>query len=99
MGRMTLGERLKFDRKDQEFRQRKKFPKDRIAFRSVKQTVVEDQKDFKEYFDGVIDFDTLRARIAKNNLLDEYFEDGMIPTAMMRNTLKITGWTRRHGSE
>ena len=32
--------------------------------------------------------------VARNNYLDEYYDDHMIPETAMRNLLRFTGWER-----
>ncbi len=73
-----------------------KYPPDRIAFWPGDRVAHLDMVDFKEYKDGRISFDELRVRIAKNNYLNEYFPEGMIPENMMRTELRYTGWERKH---
>lgn len=88
--------------REQGFRQSRKFPKDRIAFYRGTQAVVADTKAFSQWFEKEITLDELRSVVAKNNYLDEYFPDGMIPEAMMLNELRHTGWLkegRKHESE
>lgn len=78
-------------REAQEKRQAK-YPKDRIAMLETK--VQDDKIDLQKFYHKDISFKELRRRIAKNNHLDEYFEDGMIPEEAMITTLKNTGWYR-----
>lgn len=78
-------------RAEQEARQAL-FPPDRIAFTFRAATA--DLTALKSWAEGNITFDLLRATIARNNFLDKYFENGMIPEAMMRNELRHTGWRR-----
>ena len=78
-------------RRDQEERQ-SYYPKDRIAF--TFRAASDDLQSLKAWAEGRITFDLLRAAIARNNYLDNYFENGMIPEAMMRSELKHTGWRR-----
>ena len=68
------------------------FPPDRIAF--TFRAASDDLAALKAWAEGRITFDLLRATIARNNYLDRYFENGMIPEAMMRSELKHTGWRR-----
>lgn len=92
MSAMTVGYKASI-REDQNFRQ-SYFPLDRIAFYQSAGTASSDLKAFKQYFYGDISFDQLRKVIAKNNYLETYFQDGMIPEDMMRNELKMLGWER-----
>lgn len=69
------------------------FPPDRIAFCASAATM--DQVVLRRWACGEVTFDWLRARIAENNFLEKYFPNGMIPESMMRNELKIMGWSRR----
>jgi len=69
------------------------FPPDRIAF--CPSTASADQAALADWASGVTTFAYLRAKIAENNYLDEYFPNGMIPEEMMKNELKIMGWSRR----
>lgn len=78
-------------RAEQEARQAL-FPKDRIAF--TFRAASDDLTALKSWAEGRITFDLLRATIARNNYLDRYFENGMIPEGMMRSELKHTGWRR-----
>ena len=73
----------------QESRQ-KKYPPDRIAF--YEKAASEDASAMNDYVKGFISFDALCRIIARNNYLDEYFEDGMIPAPMMKNELRMCGW-------
>lgn len=69
------------------------FPSDRIAF--AKQAAQKDAAALADWASGATTFAWLRAEIAKNNYLDEYFPNGMIPEEMMKNELKIMGWSKR----
>ena len=71
----------------------KRFPPDRIAF--CPSTASADQAALADWASGVTTFAYLRAKIAENNYLDEYFPNGMIPEEMMKNELKIMGWSKR----
>lgn len=71
----------------------KRFPPDRIAF--AKQAAQKDAAALADWAAGATTFAWLRAEIAKNNYLDEYFPNGMIPEEMMKNELKIMGWSKR----
>ena len=71
------------------------YPKDRIAFMS--RALPFDMRDFKEYREGRMSFEALRRNIAVNNLLDKFWDDGMIPVKTMRTELKYTGWERPYG--
>lgn len=86
---------LQINRARQEKRQRNKFPPDRIAFRL--EAVTEDMKNFKLYNEGSITLRELCRCVAKSNLLDELFPEG-IPEEMMLNELRLTGWDRRWAS-
>lgn len=68
------------------------FPPDRIAF--TFRAAIDDQAALGEWANGTITFDMLRAKIAKNNYLDKYFANGMIPERMMLNELDVIGWRR-----
>lgn len=68
------------------------FPDDRIAFKRAENTVNADIKDLNRWANGEITLRALRKRIAKNNYLDNFFEDGMIPEKMMVNELRLMGW-------
>ena len=68
------------------------FPIDRIAFKQAESAVNHDCEVLEKYANGEITFRALRKAIAKNNYLDNFFEDGMIPEHMMRNELRIMGW-------
>ena len=78
--------------KKQELRQLLVFPDDRIAFKRAESTVKADINDLKRWANGEITLRSLRKRIAKNNYLDNFFEDGMILEKMMVNELRLMGW-------
>ena len=79
-------------RQRQEDRQKYKFPQDRLAF--YPRAASADCAVFRQYRDGDINFAMLCAEVARNNLLDHYFDFGVVPERIMRNELKITGWER-----
>lgn len=81
-------------RQIQEMRQ-KAFPPDRIAFCQTRRAVDLDMMALKEWAEGGATFDWLRAQVARNNYLDQFFPNGMIPVSMMQKACKDTGW-RRH---
>lgn len=83
---------LQINRSRQEDRQKNKFPPDRIAFRP--EAATEDMTNFKLYNNGDITLKALCRCVAKSNLLDEIYPDG-IPEEMMLNELRITGWDRK----
>lgn len=70
-----------------------KFPPDRIAF--CQSAASKDQAALQRWAAGDTTFAWLRAEIAKNNYLDKYFPNGMIPEEMMKKELKLMGWSRR----
>lgn len=74
-----------------------KFPPDRLAFHSGLKSVGKDVEAFTLYKNYQITFDTLRAEIAKNNYLEDYWPDHMVPEEMMLEELKNTGWRRTYG--
>lgn len=78
-------------RAEQEARQ-DNFPPDRIAF--TFRAATDDVTAFKAWAEGRITFDLLRAQVARNNFLDKYFPNGMVPEDMMRSELRHTGWRR-----
>lgn len=86
---------LQINRARQEDRQRNKFPPDRIAFRP--EAATEDMTNFKLYNTGNLTLKALCRCVAKSNLLDEIYPDG-IPEEMMLNELRITGWDRKWAS-
>ena len=90
---MASNNLIKQRRLDQAGRQ-KHFPPDRIALAYWPQTVASDMTAMRRYREGDITFDTLRLLVARNNYLDEYYEDNMIPETAMRNLLRFTGWER-----
>ena len=79
-------------RQRQEDRQKYNFPKDRLAF--YPRAASADCASLKQYREGQINFAMLCAEVARNNLLDHYFDFGVVPERMMRNELKILGWER-----
>ena len=89
---MTIGYKASL-REDQNARQAV-FPLDRIAFHQSSAAVGNDLKAFKQYYYDEISFNSLRRVIARNNYLETYFQDGMIPEDMMRNELKLLGWEK-----
>lgn len=94
---MVTNERLsalQINRARQEEKQ-KRMPKDRIAFRP--EAATEDMVNFKAYSNGDMSLQTLCKYVAKANLLDGIFPDG-IPEEMMLNELRLTGWDRRWAS-
>ena len=79
-------------RQRQEDRQKYVFPSDRLAF--YPRAASDDCAVFRRYREEQITFEMLCAEVARNNLLDHYFDYGIVPAKMMRNELKILGWER-----
>lgn len=75
-----------------------KFPPDRLAFHNAQTSITKDVEAFTLYKNFQITFDTLRAEIAKNNYLEDYWPDHMVPEEMMLTELKNTGWCRKYGN-
>lgn len=70
------------------------FPIDRIAF--YRSAAAADNSALNTYeSDPNTSFDWLRAQIARNNYLDSYFANGMIPEGMMKNEMTLLGWRYR----
>lgn len=70
------------------------FPANKLAFLKGWGAAGLDRSAMKEWAEGRATFDWLRAQVAKNNLLDKYFPNGMVPAEMMRQACKDTGWRR-----
>ena len=79
-------------RQRQEDRQKYVFPSDRLAF--YPRAASDDCAVFRRYREEQITFEMLCAEVARNNLLDHYFDYGIVPAKMMRNELKLLGWER-----
>lgn len=71
-----------------------KFPKNRIAFNKSEASAKDDRIAFARYYRNEITLSMLCEIVARNNFLDDHWDDHKVPEKMMLNELKELGWIR-----